>query len=82
VELVGQQVPALGVGVVDDELLDAGLERSLDGGVAFQRQQPAGVPVLGRSGRTLVGVDDARDALDVDGDEDLQSGKEVSRCSG
>jgi len=84
VELLRDQVPALRVGVVDDELLHAGLQRPLDGGVAFQRHQAAGVAVLGRAGRALLGVDDTGDTLDVDGDEDLQSAVTVgaSRCSG
>jgi hypothetical protein len=78
VKVGGDQVSALGVGVVDDELLDARLERSLDGCVALERHQPAGVPVLGRAGCALVGVDDPGDTLDVDGDEDLQSAENVT----
>ena len=78
VELLGEQVPALGMGVVDDELLDAGLHRPLDRSVALEGHQAAGVAVLGRAGRALVGVDDAGDTFDVDRDEDLQSALTLS----
>ena len=59
--------------IADDELLDAGLEGTFDGRVALGRHQAAGGQVLGRARLGLEEVDDPRDALHVDRDEDFQN---------
>ena len=73
-EVVGIDVAHGAVGIVDDDLGGPDGQGGLDGGIDVLGHPFAAIGVLGRARGGLVAVDDPRDPLHVDRDEDLERG--------